>query len=81
MNKNWTEWEFNKVNPKTNKVFISKKLKITLVSFAIIFISLVNLKIIEVLSLADGKIIPQGRIKYVQHLEGGIVEDILINCK
>lgn len=78
MNKNWTEWEFNKVNPKTNKVFISKKLKITLVSFAIIFISLVNLKIIEVLSLADGKIIPQGRIKYVQHLEGGIVEDILI---
>ena len=24
------------------------------------------------------KIIPQGRIKYVQHLEGGIVEEILI---
>ena len=38
-----------------------------------------NLKIIEVLSLADGKIIPQGRIKYVQHLEGGIVEEILIS--
>ena len=34
MNKNWTEWEFNKDNPKTNKVFISKKLKITLVSFS-----------------------------------------------
>ena len=38
---------------------------------------LINLKIIEVLSLAEGKIIPQGRIKYVQHLEGGIVEQIL----
>ena len=38
-----------------------------------------NLKIIEVLSLADGKIIPQGRIKFVQHLEGGIVEEILIS--
>ena len=42
------------------------------------FIFLINLKVIEVLSLADGKVIPQGRIKYVQHLEGGIVEDILI---
>ena len=30
------------------------------------------------MSIADGKIIPQGRIKYVQHLEGGIVEEILI---
>ena len=39
---------------------------------------LINVKLIEVLSLADGKIIPQGRIKYVQHLEGGIVEQILI---
>ena len=29
--------------------------------------------------MADGKVIPQGRIKYVQHLEGGIVEEILVN--
>jgi len=28
--------------------------------------------------LADGQVIPQGRIKYVQHLEGGIVEEILV---
>ncbi|MAI76518.1 MAG: hypothetical protein CMM90_04985, partial [Rickettsiales bacterium] len=47
--------------------------------FLIIFLLLINLKIIEVLSLAEGKIIPQGRIKFVQHLEGGIVEEILIN--
>ena len=47
--------------------------------FFIITICLIsNLKLIEVLSLADGKIIPQGRIKFVQHLEGGIVEEILI---
>ena len=78
MKKNWTDWKIEKIEKK-NKEFISKKLKITLISFAIIFISLINLKIIEVLSLADGKIIPQGRIKYVQHLEGGIVEEILIN--
>ena len=44
-----------------------------------IFCGLSSLKIIEVLSLAEGKIIPQGRIKFVQHLEGGIVEEILIN--
>ena len=30
------------------------------------------------LSLADGQVIPQGRIKYVQHLEGGIVDEILV---
>ena len=39
---------------------------------------LINLKFIEVLSLADGEVIPQSRIKYIQHLEGGIVEEILI---
>ena len=36
------------------------------------------MKLIEVLSLADGQVIPQGRIKYVQHLEGGIVDEILV---
>ena len=37
-----------------------------------------NIKFLEVLSIAEGKVIPQGRIKYIQHLEGGIVEEILI---
>ena len=79
MSENWTKWKFNKNIKISNKILISKRLKISLCFFLIIFLCLTNLKIIEVLSLADGKIIPQGRIKYVQHLEGGIVEEILIS--
>ena len=79
MSENWKTWEFNKNLKKNQKNLINKKLKISLILFFTIFFILINLKIIEVLSLADGKIIPQGRIKYVQHLEGGIVENILID--
>ncbi len=79
MSENWKTWEFNKNLKKNQRNLISKKLKISLILFFTIFFILINLKIIEVLSLADGKIIPQGRIKYVQHLEGGIVENILID--
>ena len=79
MTENWTKWNINKNVKIDNKVLISKKLKLSLLLFLIVFLALTNLKIIEVLSLADGKIIPQGRIKYVQHLEGGIVEEILIS--
>ncbi len=77
MKENWTKWNLIQEN-KYEKKFVGRSLKISLFLFFIIFISLINLKIIEVLSLADGKIIPQGRIKFVQHLEGGIVEQILI---
>ena len=78
MTEKWVKWNLFKNDEKPKNV-ISKRLKVSLILFALIFLLLVNLKIIEVLSLADGKIIPQGRIKYVQHLEGGIVEEILIS--
>ena len=78
MTEKWVKWNLFK-NDEKPKNIISKRLKISLILFSFIFLLLVNLKIIEVLSLADGKIIPQGRIKYVQHLEGGIVEEILIS--
>ena len=79
MTEKWTKWNFNPKLENEKKSLISKRLKLSLIFFLIIFLSLINLKIIEVLSLADGKIIPQGRIKFVQHLEGGIVKEILIN--
>ena len=78
MTEKWVKWNLFK-NDENPKNVISKRLKVSLILFSLIFLLLVNLKIIEVLSLADGKIIPQGRIKYVQHLEGGIVEEILIS--
>ncbi len=78
MTEKWVKWNLFKNDEKPKNV-ISKRLKVSLILFSLIFLLLVNLKIIEVLSLADGKIIPQGRMKYVQHLEGGIVEEILIS--
>ena len=78
MTEKWVKLNLFKNDEKPKNV-ISKRLKVSLILFSLIFLLLVNLKIIEVLSLADGKIIPQGRIKYVQHLEGGIVEEILIS--
>ena len=77
---NWREWSFKKLESELEKKSpVSKKFKLYLVIFSTLIFIISNLKLIEVLSLADGKIIPQGRIKYVQHLEGGIVEEILIN--
>ena len=80
--KDWKNWNFeDEISIKNNledSLLLSKKFKIFLILFFFLFIGLLNIKIIEVLSLADGKVIPQGRIKYIQHLEGGIVEEILI---
>ena len=79
MSKKWILWKGIDLSKNNQKGYISsKKFKISIFLFSIIFLFLINLKIIEVLSLADGKVIPQGRIKFVQHLEGGIVEEILI---
>ena len=83
MNKDWKKWDYKyemsfSSSKKKIKVF-STKLKISILIFIFLFFSLINIKILEVLSLADGKVIPQGRIKFVQHLEGGIVEKILIS--
>ena len=75
----WLKWNFTKLNTneKSNSI-ITSKFKIFIILFVFSLLTLINLRIIEVMSIADGKIIPQGRIKYVQHLEGGIVEEILI---
>ena len=78
MNK-WIKWKFKELDSSEEESpIITKKSKIFIFIFILTVFVLINLRIIEVLSIADGKIIPQGRIKYVQHLEGGIVEEILI---
>ena len=75
----WLKWNFKELSSnETHNSIITKKFKIFIIIFIIILLTIINLRIIEVMSIADGKIIPQGRIKYVQHLEGGIVEEILI---
>ena len=79
--KDWKSWSFNEEiasESYSSKSFLSKKFKALLFIFFSLSIFLLNIDVLEVLSLADGKVIPKGRIKYIQHLEGGIVEDILI---
>lgn len=84
MNKNqdWKKWnyedEINSLEKSRNSLLLTKKFKFFLLFFTVLILTLLNFKILEVLSLADGKVIPQGRIKYIQHLEGGIVEEILV---
>ena len=69
MSKKWILWKGIDLSKNNQKGYISsKKFKISIFLFSIIFLLSINLKIIEVLSLADGKVIPQGRIKFVQHL-------------
>ncbi len=77
MTNDWRDWKPNSNEKVDEEKLIGKKFIIFSIFFILVII-ISNLKIIEVLSLADGKIIPQGRIKFVQHLEGGIVEEILI---
>ena len=68
MTKKWINWNENELINESDTDFVhSTKFKLLIFSFLIIFFLLINLRIIEVLSLADGKVIPQGRIKYVQH--------------
>ena len=80
-NNKWKNFNFEEelktINQENIEVF-SNKIKIFILLLLCLSIVLINLKFIEVLSLADGEVIPQSRIKYIQHLEGGIVEEILI---
>ena len=83
VNKNWKDFKFDdeikdQKNESKSKIF-SKKIKLFIIFFIFFSLVIINLRIIEVLSLADGEVIPQSRIKYIQHLEGGIVEKILVN--
>ena len=36
---------------------------------------------VDIVSNAEGQIIPVGEVKTIQHLEGGIIENILVNVK
>ena len=80
-NDNWKDFNIDeelKTNNKEKKGVFSYKIKVLILLLLCLSVVLINLKFIEVLSLADGEVIPQSRIKYIQHLEGGIVEEILI---
>ena len=60
----WINWKPLEDDDKglSSKFIFSKKFRILVFLFSILCILLINLKLIEVLSLADGQVIPQGRI-------------------
>ncbi len=79
---NWKNWNINQINKIEDQIsesfLLSKKFKLLVFIFLLLIFTILNIKFLEVLSIAEGKVIPQGRIKYIQHLEGGIVDKILV---
>ena len=47
-------------------------------SFSIAVIAWMALFTIDIISNADGQVIPVGEVKTIQHLEGGIIDQILV---
>ena len=72
MKKQKTENLNNKYQRTTNLFFYSFSI------FMIIIITWSFIFQIDIVSNADGQVIPVGEVKTIQHLEGGIIEEILV---
>ncbi|WP_455757624.1 HlyD family type I secretion periplasmic adaptor subunit [Sulfurimonas sp.] len=59
----------------------STSILIYIISFGVVvFFLWANFFTLDVLSTAEGEVTPQGEIKSIQHLEGGIVKEILVKA-
>lgn len=47
--------------------------------FCILFVAWASVGTLDIVSMAQGQVVPSTRVRTVQHLEGGIVREILIN--
>ncbi len=72
MSKQQTENLNNKYKRTTNMLFYSFS------SFVVILIVWSFIFQVDIVSNADGQVIPVGEVKTIQHLEGGIIEEILV---
>lgn len=48
-------------------------------AFMAIIVVWANFAELDEVAVAEGEVVPQGKVKVIQHLEGGIVEDIFVN--
>jgi adhesin transport system membrane fusion protein len=44
----------------------------------VLFVTWASIARIEEVSIAPGEVVPQGRIKTIQHLEGGIIDELFV---
>ena len=64
--------DIRKTGPLTHLLFL---LCITLCGSFVYWATVAEL---DIVSIAPGRVVPLGRIKEVQHLEGGIIQEILV---
>ena len=63
---------YKKAGPITHALFL------LCIALSTSFIFWATIAELDIVSVAPGRVVPSGRIKEVQHLEGGIIEDILV---
>jgi membrane fusion protein, adhesin transport system len=57
----------------------SRLLFLTLALLCISFVAWASVGTLDIVSMAQGQVVPSTRVRTVQHLEGGIVREIMIN--
>ena len=67
--------KLNKKN-KISKWQSSSYFIIVLISFFLLWSLFAKL---DEVSIANGEVVPHGRVKTIQHLEGGIIQEIYVN--
>jgi len=50
-----------------------------IMGFMALFMIWANFAELDEVAVAEGEVTPQGKVKVIQHLEGGIIEDIFVN--
>ncbi len=67
------------LNRKSVPLKSSHLLLLVMALFCVLFIIWASVGKLDIVSMAQGQVIPSTRVRTVQHLEGGIVQEILIN--
>ena len=80
-----SEWNDADYAPELNAAEIqgpsphSTELLIAIVLFFLAAITWANLAVIDEVTHAEGKVVPSSKVQIIQHLEGGILNEILVN--
>ena len=68
-----------RLNRKTNPGRSSHIFFLVMALFCISFVAWASVGTLDIVSMAEGQVVPSTRVRTVQHLEGGIVREILTN--
>jgi membrane fusion protein, adhesin transport system len=63
---------------KHNPIQVFKPIVIGIIGALVLFLVWASFAKLEEVSVAIGEVVPQGKVKVIQHLEGGIITDIFV---